>query len=388
MLRFVGPDDWTMVLAALMALATFICFCGESKLGMGRHSEWQQPSMWVPYFQWLFAHGLMVMLGLVLVKISIAFFLMRIMLQKAWKIFLWSSVGQYRYHHMSKTQASVLIVSVFLICFGLACSGTLIFGCMPISANWDFNVRMDPNTRCFSSSTYGFIGLFNSIINIITDILFAVLPIPIILKLQVNKRTKISLIVIVSLGLFACFAGIFKARLQTTVMTTPDQQFENLFHIWYMLELSLGILAASLPTLKPLFAAALDGTRSRLGTHSRSRVTGGAHGGISHASRVRPNRSPTSFPNPTMDVDLGHYKKSSGGANVTVGEASSEAGSSDVDTGKSPYDVRVTGGQTLEYPDQWEGLGVTRNGSQERLHHPASGIFKRVEMTHTSEVAR
>jgi len=94
MLRFVGLDDWSMILAALMAVGTFVCLCGESLYGMGHHREWQQPWMIEPFFRWLFAHGLIVMLGVVLVKISIAFFLMRIMLQKRWKIFLWSSVGK------------------------------------------------------------------------------------------------------------------------------------------------------------------------------------------------------------------------------------------------------------------------------------------------------
>ena len=93
MLRFVGLDDWTMILAALMALGTYICMIGESAYGMGRHAEWQQPWMLEPMFRWLFAHGIIVMLGVVLVKISVAFFLMRIMLKKGWQIFLWCSVG-------------------------------------------------------------------------------------------------------------------------------------------------------------------------------------------------------------------------------------------------------------------------------------------------------
>jgi hypothetical protein len=93
MLRFVGLDDWTMVLAALMALGTFICLCGESAYGMGHHAEWQQRWMFEPLFRWLFAHGIIVMLGVVLVKISVAFFLLRILLKKRWQIFLWSSVG-------------------------------------------------------------------------------------------------------------------------------------------------------------------------------------------------------------------------------------------------------------------------------------------------------
>lgn len=94
MLHFVGTDDWTMIAASFMALGTFICLCGESQYGMGRHREWQQPWMMRPYLQWLFAHNLLVMWGVLLVKISIAFFLMRIMLQKGWKIFLWVSVSK------------------------------------------------------------------------------------------------------------------------------------------------------------------------------------------------------------------------------------------------------------------------------------------------------
>lgn len=94
MLRFVGPDDFAIILASLMAIGTFICMCGESSYGMGHHEEWMHPWMFEPYFKWLFAHSLMVMLGVVLVKISIAFFLMRIMVQKRWKTFLWCSVGK------------------------------------------------------------------------------------------------------------------------------------------------------------------------------------------------------------------------------------------------------------------------------------------------------
>jgi len=94
MLRFVGADDFAIILASLMAIGTFICMCGESSYGMGHHKEWMQPWMFEPYFKWLFAHGLLVMLGVVLVKISIAFFLMRIMVQKRWKTFLWGSVGK------------------------------------------------------------------------------------------------------------------------------------------------------------------------------------------------------------------------------------------------------------------------------------------------------
>lgn len=194
----------------------------------------------------------------------------------------------------------------FLTCFALACSSTLIFQCTPIAAAWDFRLRLSPGSHCFPTRTYTFIGLWNSIINIITDILFAVIPIPVVLKLKVNKRTKVTLIAVLSLGFVACVAGITKAHLQVSAISTPDAAFENSFQIWYMLELCLGILAASLPTLKPLFAAALDGTSSRLNTRSRSRTTVAV---LTHASRLGALIGPNTFPEPADAIHLGHYKK-------------------------------------------------------------------------------
>ncbi|KAM0720281.1 hypothetical protein Q7P37_004417 [Cladosporium fusiforme] len=363
MLRFVGPDDWTMVAASLMALGTFVCLCGESKYGMGRHREWQKPWMFKPFLQWLFAHNLLVMWGIVLVKISIAFFLMRIMLQKAWKIFLWASV-------------------VFLACFALACTGTLVFACTPVAASWDFTIRSDPNTRCFSYRTFGNIGLFNSIINIITDVVFVVIPIPIVLRLQVNQATKVSLILVLSLGFVACAAGIVKARLQATAFETPDQGFQNLFHLWFVLELCLGILAASLPTLKPLFTAVLEGTRSRLGTIRRSRGTDEAYGGPNPRSRSRPQADAYSFPAPTDPIELRRHKKGSSTTGLTTTDAASVADSSDVDFGKLPYNVHVTGGPRAEDTEPWDSITAARYGSEERLHQPATAIYKTVELTH------
>ena len=273
---------------------------------------------------------------------------------------------------------------VFLTCFALACSGTLLFQCTPIAAGWSFRLRIAPSTHCMSNRTYTFIGLANSIINIITDILFTVIPIPVVLKLKVNKRTKATLIAVLSLGFVACVAGIIKAHSQVTAMATPDAAFENSFQIWYMLELCLGILAASLPTLKPLFAAVLDGTRSRLNTRSRSRTTAAV---LTHNSRLAPS-GPTTFPEPSDGIRPGHYKKGSGSTSTTLVQRTSDTDLADVDAGKAPYDVRVTGGMATEDGERWGSIEPVRCGSQDRLHHPKSGIFKKVELSSTTEIMR
>jgi hypothetical protein len=161
------------------------------------------------------------MLGVILVKISITFFfLLRIMLRKPWQIFLWSSAG--KLYPARLRWAAYRQTTGILICYAIACSATLIFQCTPISASWSISLRFQPTTHCLSPHIYVSLGLANSVANILTDVLFAVIPIPVVLRLRLNKRSKASLIAVLSLGFNACIAGIFKTRLQVTTVKAMD----------------------------------------------------------------------------------------------------------------------------------------------------------------------
>ena len=99
MLKFFGPDDWTMLAAALMAIGTFICFTGETYHGVGRHMSCISQPDFKMLFKFQFFHGLWVTFGQSLVKISIAFFLLRLAPTKSWKWFLRGSIGM---HHVAR----------------------------------------------------------------------------------------------------------------------------------------------------------------------------------------------------------------------------------------------------------------------------------------------
>ncbi|EME46461.1 hypothetical protein DOTSEDRAFT_111802, partial [Dothistroma septosporum NZE10] len=251
MTKHVGADDYVMVAAVVMAIATFICFVGETQYAVGKHTECVPKDDYEISAKWQYYHSIWVMIGVVLCKISIALFLMRLVPpQRRYRYFLWGAI-------------------VFLICFCLSCLGTLIFACVPIRASWDLDVRAKPSTNCFSNNTFTAMGLYNSSISCITDFLFAIIPMPIVLKLRVNKRTKVSLGCILSLGYFACAAGIVKAVKQHAFFGEKDPLWHNDFNVWNMIELCVGIVAASLPALRPLFASLLDKTRSYLSSGSK-----------------------------------------------------------------------------------------------------------------------
>lgn len=76
-----------------------------------------------------------------------------------------------------------------------------------------------------------------------------------------NMRTKISLIFVLSLGLFACVAGIMKVRLNKTILSDPDRFIYDGYSMWNFVELDLGIIAGSLPSIKPLLNRFLNAAR-------------------------------------------------------------------------------------------------------------------------------
>ncbi|KAK3117613.1 hypothetical protein LTR53_000841 [Teratosphaeriaceae sp. CCFEE 6253] len=369
MLKFFGADDYVMVAAAVMGIGVFVTMVGETKWGIGRHNVCVRPDDQIGQvleevqWKWEFPHALCIVLGVILVKISIALFLMRMAPKRSWRRFLWAAV-------------------VFLTCFAIACLGTLIFACVPVQAQWTPALRADPATKCFSNSTYSFIGLFNAVVNICTDVLFAVLPIPIIVKLQDLEGSLIA----PASGSSPCAAGIIKANLQTKFIMAPDGYFKDSFNVWNMLELCLGIIAGSLPSLKPLFANLLASTKTALCFSEGSR---------------KASRPPAAYP-----TFSGHSAGSNGykrqhdaihlddlpqhDRSATTRESPAAEPHAYADEKTGPYNVRITsaplprprGGSMDE-----EAADFGRSDSQEVLHRPP-GIYRTLEVTRTSEMMR
>jgi len=306
-------------------------------------------------------------------------------------------LGSQRHAHANHASPAV-----FLVCFALASAGTLIFSCIPIAASWDIKIAELPTTKCFPNHVFASIGVFNSVINIVTDFCFSLIPIPIIVKLQVNTRTKITLAAILSLGLVACSAGIVKAHLQATFFSNHDPWWNDSFELWYMLELCLGIIAASLPSLKPLFASLLSTTKTALGLSSSGKKTGGAsaYPGLSQASGYRRQYDPRNFNEILSDVDMDDMKPKASNTIVVEARATTDPITKrSKQKGGGGYNVRITSrdltmSRRSEEERSWEdGPDISRNDSEERLHSPplplsGPGILRTMEVSRTSEAVR
>ncbi|KOC14279.1 hypothetical protein AFLA70_159g002031 [Aspergillus flavus AF70] len=263
LLRKFLPDDGVIVASLLCAFGVLACFIGESHHGVGLFSDDIKPEDFQILSEYMFYHAIVIVLGISLVKVSLALFLLRFASpNKNLKRFITGAL-------------------VFLIIFTVACILTLIFQCLPVRAAWDFSLR--ENARCYSMKTYLSIGEFNSAINIATDFVFATLPAFMFYKVQVNKRTRVSLMGILSLGYFACAAGIVKTVLQSQIFDEPDPYRDCQYLIWNCVELNVGIIAASFPTIKPLVKSVIGTTLSfTSGVRSGKRNGQGYHVGSSY----------------------------------------------------------------------------------------------------------
>ncbi|CAG8971142.1 hypothetical protein HYALB_00008620 [Hymenoscyphus albidus] len=253
-LNTLGTDDYLMFVAMLCSLVAFVFIVIEVHLGVGEHfGNLHQLRNYADIMHYSYHHGWILVTGITCVKLSVGFFLLRLVQGKWYKRF-------------------IIAWMIFLVIFTLACVGTLIFQCLPVEAAWDFELRFRVHAKCYEIGIFTSIGLFNGAVNIFTDFAFATLPIPVILPLKINLRTKILLICILGLGYAACAAAIIKEYLLSSFFTNRDILFNNAFNVWNDVELNIGILAASLPTLRPLFASILDNkSLSTSNTHRTSK---------------------------------------------------------------------------------------------------------------------
>lgn len=113
------------------------------------------------------------------IKLSLGVFLLRLATQKRYKWILWASMGV------------VGLMSTALFFWD-------VFQCQPVVAQWDYTI---PGYRCVSAQEVVTAAYALSVLNIVTDWLYALLPIPMIWKAKMTTQAKITVGVVLGLGI-------------------------------------------------------------------------------------------------------------------------------------------------------------------------------------------
>ncbi|KAF1940627.1 hypothetical protein EJ02DRAFT_435494 [Clathrospora elynae] len=139
--------------------------------------------------------------------------------------------------------------SMFLVVgYNIALVFPLIFACTPFKRNWDITTT---DGSCIDRTP---LYMATAVLNMITDILLLVLPIPMIVKLQMPRAQKAGLICIFGVGSLTCITSGVRLALLFTMLKTIDQTWAIVLPgIWILIEANLVIITACLPTMRLFF---------------------------------------------------------------------------------------------------------------------------------------
>ncbi|KAF7443802.1 hypothetical protein PtrSN002B_009450 [Pyrenophora tritici-repentis] len=167
-----------------------------------------------------------------------------------------------RFHYIIRALLAIIILG------GISMFFASLFMCYPVSDAWSFKVFMGGIQRTYSARCYnpGPFWLFNAVYNLVTDIIIWTLPILFFLNLQtIPLRRRIELIAIFSIGVVAITASAL--RLHTIILWLSSFQQQALHTadllLWSQVEQHAGLIAASIPFLRPLFRKALTKTKTK-----------------------------------------------------------------------------------------------------------------------------
>jgi len=234
-------DDWLILPALLFTIGTAVCMYVGTALGdLGRHTKVGPEGpifteRTTVFLKASFASLLTQTLTFGFTKLSVLMFYKRIFQGPTFNRVIWTVI---------------VIIILWTIAFFLV----NLLECLPIPLNWVGNG--DLAGHCINETSM-YIGQAYS--DVFTDILILSLPLPMIWKLHMATRRKVAISGIFLLGTLVVIAGIIKVVVFNHVAKEFDGNNPDLTYIltptfyWPMIESSLGVLGACLPTLRPIF---------------------------------------------------------------------------------------------------------------------------------------
>ncbi|KAI5861068.1 hypothetical protein GGS23DRAFT_207325 [Durotheca rogersii] len=125
--------------------------------------------------------------------------------------------------------------------------------CTPLAANWEHSAGV-----CNGIGKVGKISIAVSGISILTDWSCAIIPAFILWNLNMKLSVKLSLAFVLALGILASVSTCIRLQylpIRTNHRNRSQNALQNLGYIimWSIAECGIGIIAGSLPPLRPLF---------------------------------------------------------------------------------------------------------------------------------------
>ncbi|KAF2221053.1 hypothetical protein BDZ85DRAFT_23445 [Elsinoe ampelina] len=273
--RRVNVDDGFIVLALLFLVGSLVTYIQEEKWGMGYHASTLTPNEIIHFF-----HAFWAMLWcycgcLACVKLSLLF--------------------QYRKIFGNHASRFRIVANVLILVIGISGLWTVlsgIFMCWPISYVW----TRQGDAKCMQIWPL-FIG--NAVLNIVTDLIVFLSPIPLLSRLHLPLRQKIILMAIFLTGFFVIIISGIRLGIFIRSNGATDFSWEQItLGSWSFVECAVAIVCASVPSLKPLVVHVFP----KLASTFASRIVDFEASGDSHNKLKKINNDVEKGPNGSVGL--------------------------------------------------------------------------------------
>lgn len=164
-------------------------------------------------------------------KISIAFLLLRIMAKNKYREWF------------------LYVLITLLVAINAICVAFIFAQCSPTRKLWEQSI----SGSCLKPYIQQDVGFFQASFSSFSDLVLALFPLIIIWKLQMRRAVKLGLGCAMSLGLLATGAAIVKTIQLQDLTARGDYTYQTVdLVIWFTTEMYTVIVAACVPTLRPL----------------------------------------------------------------------------------------------------------------------------------------
>ncbi|KAG8208466.1 Integral membrane protein [Trichophyton interdigitale] len=166
--------------------------------------------------------------------------------------------------------------------------GTVIISfvqCRPINKFWDAGVP----GHCWAPTVQQYVGFFQGSVCSAVDLVLAVFPASLLWNLNMEMKKKISLSLLMGLGIIAMIASIIKT-VQLQAITAKADITYAMAHLatWWTLEAYLVIIATSIPTLRPIMST----NRQRDKSNKRSNISDSHQASYVHSKQFERSDDP------------------------------------------------------------------------------------------------
>ncbi|CAG7557596.1 unnamed protein product [Fusarium equiseti] len=255
-------DDWFAVIAQFMFIVYgSYCITGVH-YGTGLHVKDMKPGHVTKAMQmWWTCEPTYVLANMAL-KASIAIFLLRICVTRTHRMIIYIATG---------------VTELYSLFFFLL----FILQCRPTSLFWLRVTENPPAGSCLDATIVANVFYGYSAISCASDWTYSILPMFLVWKLQMSKRTKISVVAILAAGAIASSATIIRFPYLYSLTDIDDFLYSTSdVAIWSSVETGLGITASAVATLRPLLRNFLGQGSSAEGAGNSARPwqrTGGSN---------------------------------------------------------------------------------------------------------------